>query len=137
MKNNMVFICSPYRGDTKRNISKARTYARFAADSGKSPVASHLLFPQFLEDTKADERIKGIELGLVQMKVCDEMWIFGTKISTGMEYEIEKAKDLRIPVRLFDEEMIPIYPETLKIDDRVDVEYRKIVSGLRFAKGGF
>lgn len=136
MKNNTVFICSPYRGDTKRNISKARQYARFAADVGRSPVVPHLLFPQFLEDTKADERIKGIELGIVQMKVCDEVWIFGTRISTGMEFEIEKAKEMRIPVRLFDEEMICIYPETLRIDDRVDVEYRKIVSGLRFAKGG-
>jgi hypothetical protein len=92
----------------------------------------HLMFPQFLDDSKADERIKGIELGVVQMKQCDEMWIFGTKISKGMEYEIDKAKDMNIVVRMFDEDCNEISPVTLKIDDRVDYEFRRIVNGLKF-----
>ncbi len=135
-KSKMVFICSPYRGNTKRNISKAREYARFAALSGMSPVVPHLLFPQFLDDEKADERIKGIELGLLQMKQCDEMWIFGTEISTGMNYEIERAKGMNIVVRIFDEELVPISPVTLKIDDRVDSEFRRTVNGLKFVSIG-
>jgi hypothetical protein len=131
-KTNMVFGCSPYRGDIETNVAKARQYARFIALCGYSPVMPHLMFPQFLDDSKADERIKGIELGIVQMKQCDEMWIFGTTISKGMEYEISMAKGLNIVVRMFDEDCKEISPVTLKIDDRVDFEFRRIVNGLKF-----
>jgi hypothetical protein len=131
-KTNMVFGCSPYRGDIETNVANARRYARFIALCGYSPVMPHLMFPQFLDDSKADERIKGIELGVVQMKQCDEMWIFGTKISKGMEYEIDKAKDMNIVVRMFDEDCNEISPVTLKIDDRVGYEFRRIVNGLKF-----
>jgi hypothetical protein len=92
----------------------------------------HLMFPQFLDDSKADERTKGIELGVVQMKQCDEIWIFGTGISRGMAYEIGKAKDMNIVARLFDEECNEISPATLMVDDRLDYKFRKIVSGLKF-----
>lgn len=43
---------------------------------------------QFPSDDKPDERIRGIELGSVQMKQCERMWIFGTTITEGMEFEI-------------------------------------------------
>ncbi len=131
-KTNMVFICSAYRGDVETNVVKAREYARFAARCGYSPVVPHLLFPQFLADDKPDERIRGIELGIDQLKQCDMMWIFGTGITEGMEYEIEKAKELGIPVGMFDTDCSEIKPDTLKIDDRVNAEFRRKVDGLKW-----
>ncbi len=136
MKTKMVFICSPYRGNIRENVANARRFAKFAAMCGYSPVVPHLLFPQFLDDEKADERIRGIELGIVQMKKCDEIWIFGTTISQGMEYEIEQAKKMDILVQLFDGECKGISPATLKIDDRVDSGYGKTVNGLKFVSNG-
>ncbi len=132
-KTELVFICSPYRGDTEANVAKAKEYARFAALCGYSPIVPHLLFPQFLDDGKPDERIKGIELGVLQMKHCDELWIFGTAITDGMEYEIEKAREMGIRVRLFDKDGGEMNPATLKIDDRADGEYRRKVNGLKFS----
>lgn len=67
----MVFICSTYRGNVEKNVAKASEYARFAALCGYSSVIPHLTFCQFLSDNKPDERIKGIELGIVQMKQCE------------------------------------------------------------------
>lgn len=131
-KTSMVFICSAYRGDVEKNVAKAREYARFAAFCGYSPVIPHLTFCQFLSDDKPDERIKGIELGIVQMKQCEMMWIFGTIITEGMEFEIEKAKELGIPVAMFDTDCSEIKPETMKIDDRVDAEFRRKVNGLKW-----
>lgn len=46
---------------------------------GYSPVIPHLTFCQFLSNDKPDERIKGIALGIVQMKQCEMLWIFGTE----------------------------------------------------------
>lgn len=131
-QTNLVFICSPYRGDTKRNTAKAKEYARFAALCGKSPVVPHLLFPQFLDDDSEDERKRGIELGLLQMKQCDEMWIFGTVITSGMNYEVQNAKEQDILIRLFDSEMKRIDPSTLKVDARVDDAFVRAVNGLKF-----
>ena len=48
----LVYICSPFAGDTEKNTEKARRYSRFAVKNGAIPLAPHLLFPQFLDDTK-------------------------------------------------------------------------------------
>lgn len=131
-KSNMAFCCSKFRGNKKQNIEAAKSYARFMALCGKSPVVPHLLFPQFLDDDDAEERIKGLTLGVDQLKMCDEMWIFVTEISEGMTYEIEQAKKCGIPVRLFDTDRKSIEPSTLKIDDRVDDNFRKTIDGMKF-----
>ena len=56
----IVYICSPFSGDVETNVRSARRYSRFAVDKGYIPIAPHLLFPQFLDDNKPEER----ELGL-------------------------------------------------------------------------
>jgi hypothetical protein len=127
-----VFICSPYRGDVEKNLTDARSHARMAAVCGYCPVVPHLLFPQFLDDNKPEERIMGISLGVEQLKVCDEIWIFGGTISNGMAYEIEQAKKLCVPARMYDNKENRIFAQTLLIDDRVDEDYRKAVQGLKF-----
>lgn len=58
--------------------------------------------------------------------------MFGTYISKGMGYELEKAKELRIPVRLYDADENRINPATLMIDERVSEEYCKAIYGLEF-----
>ncbi len=131
-KTKMVFGCSPYHGKVKSNVGKARRYARFIASCGYSPVMPQLFFPQFLDDSKPDERAKSFELATAQLKRCDEMWIFGTKMSKGMKYEIEKAKELDLLVRLFDDECREINPETIEIDNRMSPEVCRIINGLRF-----
>ena len=66
------------------------------------------------------------------MKICDEVWVFGGHISNGMAYELEKAKELKIPVRLYDNEGNRINPATMMIDDRISDAYRNAIYGLEF-----
>ena len=122
----------PYAGEIEKNVTAARKYSRFAVDSGFIPIAPHLLFPQFLNDNDPEQRILGITLGVEQMKVCDEIWIFGGRISNGMAFELEQAKELGIPARLYDDDGNRISPATMMIDDRVSEEYRKAIHGLKF-----
>ena len=65
------------------------------------PVASHLLYPQILNDSNPRERELGLMFGLALLAICDEIWVFteGGEISSGMAKEIEEAKRLGIPVR--------------------------------------
>lgn len=129
-----VFICSPYKGDVEGNIQKAKRYARIATQCSVVPIAPHLYFPTFLEEENSNERMLGISLGLELMHSCDEVWLLGFTISDGMKLELEKAKELKLPVRLYDEEMNRVNVVTLPVDDRADSEYKAIVKGLKLLK---
>lgn len=131
-KTRMVFGCSQYHGKSKKELKKARRYARFIAICGYSPVMPQMFFPQFLDRRNPDEKTKSFELSLVQMRQCDEMWIFGTHINKEMKYEIEKAAEMEMTVRLFDDECKLINPETLPVDERVSREFCRLVANLKF-----
>lgn len=97
----IVYICSPFAGDIKTNIEAARRFSRFAVDNGYIPIAPHLLFPQFLNDKKLEERQLGLFFGNVMMSKCAEVWVFGENISSGMEAEIKRAKRKNFRIRYF------------------------------------
>lgn len=97
----LVFVCSPFAGDTQRNIERARGYCRFAVSENCIPIAPHLLFPQFMEEDDPAQRSLGIFYGLVLMGKCQEVWVFGRNITRGMAVEIAKAKERGLPIRYF------------------------------------
>lgn len=99
----IVFICSPYAGEVDENIRAARRYSRFAVDKGYIPIAPHLLFPQFLNDADPNERQLGLFFGDALMSKCSEVWVFGSRISAGMETEIKRAKWKNYRLRYFNE----------------------------------
>ncbi len=95
-----VFVCSPLRGDYEANTERARRFCRMVMAAGHVPYAPHLLFPQFMDDTKPKEREIGILMGLFELAKCDELWAFipATGPSEGMAQEIAYAEQLGIPV---------------------------------------
>ena len=101
----IVYICSHYAGDVDANVENARRYCRFAVDKGYIPIAPHLLFTQFLNDNNPKERQLGIFFGNAVMSKCSEVWVFGDRISDGMEAEIKRAKWKNYPLRYFSEEL--------------------------------
>ena len=97
----LVYICSPYSGDVQGNVAKARTYCRFAVEKGCIPIAPHLLFPQFMDDSNPKERELAMFFGNVLMSKCAELWVFGDLISSGMAAEIDRAKRKNYAIRYF------------------------------------
>ena len=97
----LVYICSPYRGNIEKNTASAQAYCRMAVERGCTPIAPHLLFPQFLDDSLEEERELGMFMGLVLLTKCKELWAFGEYVSEGMEQEIRKAEARNLPVRRF------------------------------------
>ena len=100
----IVYICSPYAGEIEKNVAAARKYSRFAVDSGFIPIAPHLLFPQFLNDGDPKERQLGLFFGNALMSKCSEVWVFGNRISSGMDTEIRRARWKNYRLRYFTEE---------------------------------
>jgi hypothetical protein len=99
----LVYICSPFTGDEVRNTLKARKYSRFAIDNKAIPIAPHLLFPQFMEE--ATERELVMFMNLVLLGRCAELWVFGERVSKGMKAEIQRAKQKRMTIRYFTEDL--------------------------------
>ena len=97
----LVYICSPYSGDVEGNAERARMFSRFACDMGCIPVSPLLLYPQFLDDDNAEDRRLGLFFGIVLLTKCEELWVFGNRISTGMAREIAKAETRAMPIRRF------------------------------------
>jgi len=97
----LVYVCSPYRDDTQSNAERAKGYCRFVINQNAVPFAPHLLYPQFLDDSDRDERDIGLRCGTAILKRCDQLWVFGDRVSKGMAGEIAAAKKRGLPIRYF------------------------------------
>lgn len=102
----IVYICSPYAGDVKKNVKMARIYSRFAVESFAIPLTLHLLFPQFMDDDHPKERELAMFMNKILLGKCDELWVFGETFSEGMQVEIKAAKKRKMKIRYFDDKFI-------------------------------
>lgn len=84
----VIYVCSPFQGKDE-NIERAREYCRMVVDMGNIPIAPHIYFSQFMDDNNPEDRRRAIEMNKKLMEFCDELWIFGAKITEGMGEEIE------------------------------------------------
>lgn len=81
-----VTVESPYAGDVERNVAYLKRCLLDSVSRGEAPLASHLLYTQFLDDLVPDERAAGIDCGLtwaVQAEAMAFYLDYGT--SVGME----------------------------------------------------
>lgn len=102
----LVYICSPYSyGCINDNIENARRYSRFAVDTHYVPIAPHLLFPQFMDDSLGEDRQTAMFMNLVLLSKCVQLWVFGSVRSEGMQQEIKWAKRRHMTIRHFTEEL--------------------------------
>lgn len=87
--NNLLYVCSPYRGDTKRNKEYARKLTRAALDNGFVPVTVHLYLTEVTDDQNPQERRRGMAAGMKILGKCKYILI-GDKygISEGMKAEM-------------------------------------------------
>ncbi|MCD7763678.1 MAG: hypothetical protein LUI14_10890 [Lachnospiraceae bacterium] len=135
-KPRRIFVSSPYRptaeDESERkmqlasNIRRATIACKFIALAGMEPLAPHLYFTQFLDDSDAAAREQGMKLGEDWLAMSDEVWAFTgshNNISEGMLREINQAEKLGIKVRVFTdpEDLIRDYLCYLE-DEKEDVE---------------
>lgn len=102
----VVYICSRYSGDVKRNTEMARRCCRCAVDQGCIPLAPHLLLPQFLSEET--ERDLAISIDLRFLSLCQELWVCGSGLSEGIQRELEQAALAGMPVRFVKKEDINV-----------------------------
>ena len=98
----IVYICHPISGDIYQNHLKVRKIIRDLNMSNPDivPFAPYLIDLLCMDDCIPEERARGIrnDEALFRAKFIDEVWLYGDRISIGMQHEIELANELGIPV---------------------------------------
>lgn len=115
-----VYIISRYRADTYKqrefNKAVARYFCRKVIDEGNIPVAPHIYYTQFLDDSYPYERDLGLRLALNELRGCQRflMVIVDGEISEGMQGELAEVGRLGIPGRIINMEYQEI-KEAMKV----------------------
>jgi len=96
----LVILETPYSAESELGLALNRALARFALVDcllrGESPIASHLLLTQILDDKIPNERDLGIRAGLAWMRRADAVVSYGA-ITNGVTKSIELSRKLEIP----------------------------------------
>lgn len=105
-----IYVCSPYRAETEteveQNVKNAQRYCRFVIETlpNTLPVAPHIYLTQFLDDSNSDSRRLALLIDRRLLEECNELWVFGKRVSDGMAAEITEAARMGIPMRWFTED---------------------------------
>ena len=108
-----IYVCAPLRAwrngspdwqALAANIGRAEGYANHVYSTfGEWPVIPHQI-ARWLNPYDQREDEVGRLQALALLDDCDELWVFGSDITTGMKAEIEYAQTHGKPVRgMFDE----------------------------------
>lgn len=97
-----VIIETPFAGNFWHrylNRRYARQCLRDSLDKGEAPFASHLLYPQVLDDGLMPQRFLGMAAGWEWTVVADACIVYVDRgISRGMAVGIERAEYSGIPI---------------------------------------
>ena len=96
---DFVIIESPYAGDVEANVAYAKKAVNDCTRRGEPSYASHLFYPQILDDNNPEQRDLGIEFGLaIGSHAVKTVVYIDRGITPGMEYGIQRAIDEGRPV---------------------------------------
>jgi hypothetical protein len=121
-----AFICSPY-GGKRHNYNLAKACMRMAAEKGYYPMAPHVMIHGILDDSDPHVRNGALQVGIQLIDLCKRVFVFGDRITPGMEFEIEYARSKSYGIVFIHENEIKawlennyvkttLYPESGKID---------------------
>ena len=94
----MVYICAPLRGDVENNIEFARQKAQEVFQAGGIPVCPHLMFPPIADPGNPAQDQAAREMGLRLVESCQRIHVYGSRITEGMQAEIQHAQEQGIPI---------------------------------------
>ena len=100
MAKKTVFIGHPIGGDVKGNAEKVLKICAEVHTRDIIPVAPYLISLQYLNDEVTEDRELGMEANheCFRRRYVDELWLFGDRISSGMQQEVLLAKEMSIPI---------------------------------------
>lgn len=91
----VVIVESPFAGDMEANREYALKACADCLRRGEVPYASHLFFPQFLDELTPAERELGLTAGYAMWRVATKIVFYADRgVSKGMARALERATQL-------------------------------------------
>jgi hypothetical protein len=100
-RRRRVYVCHPFADDPVENAVRVRLICRRLVHAGVVPVAPSIYWPQFLDDLT--ERDLGQNVALELLGLCDELWVYGDRVTERMERELAEARVRQVTVRFIEE----------------------------------
>ena len=95
----MIYVCSPYSAyknhTVEQNVAEAKEFCRQIIASGNVPVCPQIWLPEFLDDSKPEERERALNFCKIMLEQCDKVYAFlgeDDYMSSGMREELEHAE---------------------------------------------
>ena len=103
MENTYIYVCSPY-GGREENYERAVIYGQYVLNHGHIPMIPHTMLHNIVDDRNPEHRAAALAMGKKLLKLCSEVWVFGTAetASDGMRSEIAVAGEWGIPIKYID-----------------------------------
>lgn len=108
-----VYIAAPLtpdesRGETREgNLERAARWVRWAARAGVAPVATWIVLASGWDESMRD---LGLEIDCALVRRCDELWLVGGRMSSGMLQEAKCCPIVR-DLTALGPEPPPHYPQ--------------------------
>ena len=101
----VIFLAHPVGAPTREghlaNLARAKRWVRWSIDNypDVAVVANWLYYCEVLDDSNPAHRQRGIAHGIQVLKLCQELWLVGGRVSSGMHAERNVAWGASILVR--------------------------------------
>lgn len=98
MKRPLIYVCSRYsEGDSRlEDIRRAGRYCRQLYEAGYTPIAPHILFPQFLDGSIPEEKQDFRCMSLLIMRRCSALVLCDVEPDNSMMDIIQNAQRYHI-----------------------------------------
>lgn len=94
----IIYVCSPYGGQ-EENYETAKRFGKYVIEHGHIAIIPHTMLHGVVDDNILEQRLSALALGKQLMTLCDEVWVFGKNITSGMEGEINEAVRINKPIK--------------------------------------
>lgn len=100
MKNRIIYIAHPIGGNVDANVKSVLSIVRELNMSGLPivPFAPYIVDVLALDDSDPVQRTRGFKNNNQLFDFVDEVWLYGGRITSGMQVEIDWANERGIPV---------------------------------------
>lgn len=98
----IAYIAHPVGGDVENNLTLIREIVLKInlEEEDVVPFVPYYSDVVSMDDSNPEQRARGIKNNIHLLQFCDELRLYGDRISEGMWLEIAKARELNIPIRI-------------------------------------
>ena len=99
----IIYMAHPVAGDVENNLERARQWLKWAIENneGVAVMANWIIECELWDDSDPEQREAGLKRCEALVERCDELWLVGPRISSGMARERKLAEEKGLRIRDF------------------------------------